>query len=233
MQTRLATPARHWRISPPGEPLTTATAQRRAHHEMYAYPPLVDRAEPAAQDPPRGDCACGGRGRRRRRGAGVARSAGSGTRPAGRGAARSRVRRVDRVAGRTGRADPEYRPDRDRGATGRQRHGRPDGAGPRAGRVREPGNRRGLRAGHRDRLLGRRRRGLALVRGLRRRDTGGQDHHPGIPAARRARRGRGHRLRPGGVPGRLRAARARQRPADPAAAVRPAAAALAVAVEHR
>ena len=63
--------------------------------------------------------------------------------------------------------------------------------------------------------------------------TGGQDHHPGVPAARRAHRGRGHRVRPGGVPGRLPAARPGQRAADPAAAVGAGAAALAVAVEHR
>jgi hypothetical protein len=204
-----------------------------AHHDMRGFPPLVDRAERAAQDPLRRACRGCGRDRRRRRASGGARRAGTGGRQTRCRAARPGVRRVDRVTGRAGRADPGHRAYRDRGAAGGRRHRRPDGAGPRAGRVREPGHRRGLGAGHRDRLLGGRRRGLALVRRLRRRLPGRQDHHPGFPAAWRADRGRGHRVRPGGVPGRLPAARPRQRAAGPVAAVHAGAAALAVAVEHR
>ena len=154
-------------------------------------------------------------------------------RPAGRGAARSRVRRGHHVAGRAGRAGQGHRPDGDRGAAGGQRHGRPDGAGPGARRLREPGDRRRVGTSHRGRLFRRRRRGVALGRGLRRRGPGRPDHHPRVPAARSPDRRRWRRVRPRRVPGRLPAASTRQRPAHGAAAVHAAATAVAIAMDHR
>jgi hypothetical protein len=97
----------------------------------YAHPvPLVDRAQPAAPGPSRRGRPARRRGGGRRGDAGRARPAAAGGRPARRGAAGSRLRRVDDRAGPAGRADPGHRPDRDRGAARGRWHWRPAGAGP-------------------------------------------------------------------------------------------------------